>query len=76
MEGLCAGNPPLILRNHGIPRVILPEDRDPGICAAMRGEGFMSYKAAEVLLRRVLIPMLANGGTIGPRSLFAEIFRH
>jgi hypothetical protein len=42
--------------------------------AAMQGRGFMSYKAAEVRLRRALIPMLANGGTIGPRSLFSEIF--
>jgi hypothetical protein len=42
--------------------------------AAMRGEGFMSYKAAESRLRRALIPMLVNGRTIGAQSLFAEIF--
>jgi len=42
--------------------------------AAMQGKGFMSYRAAESGLRRALIPMLANGGTIGPRSLFEEIF--
>ena len=42
--------------------------------AAMRGEGFMSYKAAESRLRRALIPMLAGGRTIGAQSLFAEIF--
>jgi hypothetical protein len=33
--------------------------------AAMQGKGFMSYRAAETRLRRALIPMLANGGTIG-----------
>ena len=44
--------------------------------ATMRGEGFMSYKAAEVRLRRALIPMLVNGRTIGAQSLlFEEIFR-
>jgi hypothetical protein len=42
--------------------------------AAMRGKGFMSYRAAESRLRRALIPMLANGGTLGPRPLFAQIF--
>jgi hypothetical protein len=42
--------------------------------ATMRGEGFMSYRAAESRLRRALVPMLANGGTIGPRSLFEQIF--
>jgi hypothetical protein len=42
--------------------------------AAMQGKGFMSYRAAETRLRRALIPMLANGGTIGPRSLFEQIF--
>ena len=43
--------------------------------AAMQGKGSMSYRATEVRLRRALIPMLVNGGTIGPRSLFEEIFR-
>ena len=43
--------------------------------AAAQGKGFMSYKAAEVRLRRALIPMLVSGGTIGPQSLFEEIFR-
>jgi hypothetical protein len=43
--------------------------------AAMRGEGFMSYKAAESRLRRALVPMLVNGGRdTNPKSLFAEIF--
>jgi hypothetical protein len=42
--------------------------------AAMRGEGFMSYRAAESRLRKALVPMLANGGTIGPRTLFEQIF--
>jgi hypothetical protein len=43
--------------------------------ATMRGEGFMSYRAAEVRLRRALIPMIVNGGNVGPQSLFEEIFR-
>jgi hypothetical protein len=43
--------------------------------AAMQGKGFMSYRAAESRLRRALVPLLANGGTIGPQSLFEEIFR-
>jgi hypothetical protein len=43
--------------------------------ATMRGEGFMSYKAAESRLRRALIPMLVNGRTIGAQSLFEDIFR-
>jgi hypothetical protein len=38
------------------------------------GGRFMSYGAAQTRLRRALIPMLANGGTIGPRSLFEQIF--
>jgi len=41
----------------------------------MRGEGFMSYKAAETRLRRALVPMLVNGRAIGAQSLFEEIFR-
>jgi hypothetical protein len=42
--------------------------------AAMQGKGLMSYRAAESRLRRALVPLLVNGGTIGPRSLFEEIF--
>jgi hypothetical protein len=43
--------------------------------AMLRGEGFMNYKAAELRLRRALIPLLQAGGkpAVG-QSLFAQIF--
>jgi hypothetical protein len=45
------------------------------VAATARGQGFMSYATATARLRRVLIPLLVNGRTIGPaQSLFAEIF--
>jgi hypothetical protein len=45
------------------------------IAAAERGEGFMSFSAAELRFKRALIPLLMNGGkpAIGS-SLFATIF--
>jgi hypothetical protein len=42
----------------------------------MRGEGFMSYKAAEVRLRRALIPMLTGAHyqpAIGVRGIFSAL---
>lgn len=40
-----------------------------------KGRGFMSFKAATSRLRLALIPMLANGRTVGPvQSLFDQIF--
>jgi hypothetical protein len=43
--------------------------------AKERGEGFMSYRAAELRLRRALVPLLVSGQGVGPmQSLFAEIF--
>jgi hypothetical protein len=42
--------------------------------AMLRGEGFMNYKAAELRLRRALIPLLQGGGNVRTQSLFAEIF--
>jgi hypothetical protein len=44
--------------------------------ATARGEGFMSFKIAELRLRRALIPLLVNGGKqpmVGA-TLFEEIF--
>jgi hypothetical protein len=43
--------------------------------AKAAGQGFMTYKNAELRLRRALVPLLMNGGqpTVGS-SLFAEIF--
>jgi hypothetical protein len=43
--------------------------------AMSKGRGFMNYKAAELRLRRALIPLLMNGGkpAVG-QSLFASIF--
>jgi hypothetical protein len=35
----------------------------------------MTYKVAQARLRRALVPLLANGRTIGPvQSLFEQIF--
>jgi hypothetical protein len=43
--------------------------------AAANGQGFMTYKVAEMRLRRALIPQLVGGQNAGPmHSLFAEIF--
>ena len=63
------------LHGNGVLRDFNRAFKQHRTAATMRGEGFMSYKAAESRLRRALIPMLVNGGTIGPRSLFEEIFR-
>jgi hypothetical protein len=46
------------------------------LAAKQRGEGFMSYAAAELRLRRALVPLLIGGQGVGSvRSLFAEVFR-
>ena len=42
--------------------------------AMLNGRGFMNYKAAELRLRRALIPLLQGGGNVQAQSLFAEIF--
>jgi hypothetical protein len=45
------------------------------LAAKQRGEGFMSFKAAEARLRKALIPLLMNGGQpVAGASLFAQIF--
>jgi hypothetical protein len=47
------------------------------LAATMRGEGFMPFKTAELRLRRALIPLLVNGGTVGStQTLFEQIFNH
>jgi hypothetical protein len=45
------------------------------VAAAERGKGFMSYKVAELRLKRALIPLLVNGGkpAVGT-SFFTTIF--
>jgi hypothetical protein len=45
------------------------------LAAKARGQGFMSYKAAEIRFRRALIPLLQNGGRpdVG-QSFFAQVF--
>jgi hypothetical protein len=44
--------------------------------AKAAGLGFMTYKNAELRLRRALVPLLVSGQGVGPmQSLFAEIFR-
>jgi hypothetical protein len=43
--------------------------------AKAAGLGFMTYKNAELRLRRALVPLLVSGQNVGPaQSLFAEIF--
>jgi hypothetical protein len=63
------------LRVRGAMREFTKAYRRRRLAAAARGEGFMSFKVAELRLRRSLIPLLLNGGqpAIG-QSLFAEIF--
>ena len=63
------------LRARGAMKEFTKAYRLRRIAAKARGEGFMSFKVAELRLRRALIPLLVNGRTIGPaQSLFAEIF--
>jgi len=39
------------------------------------GRGFVSFRVAELRLRRALIPLLVNGGEpVVGQSLFAEVF--
>jgi hypothetical protein len=64
------------LRSRGAMKEFTRTYRERRMAAAERGEGFMSYKNAELRLRRALIPMLLNG--VPPamgQSFFAEIFR-
>jgi hypothetical protein len=43
--------------------------------AKAAGQAFMTYKNAELRLRRALVPLLVSGQGVGPmQSLFAEIF--
>jgi hypothetical protein len=45
------------------------------MAAAAKGEGFMSYKIAEMRFRRALIPLIQNGGKpVVGASLFAQVF--
>ncbi len=45
------------------------------IAAAANGQGFKSFKVAELRLRQALIPLLVDGRSIGAvQSPFAEIF--
>jgi hypothetical protein len=61
------------LASRGVLREFNRAFKQRRTAATMRGEGFMSYRAAESRLRKALVPMLVNGGTIG-RSLFEQIF--
>ena len=63
------------LRARGAMREFTKAYRRRRIAATMRGEGFMSFKVAELRLRQALIPLLVGGRTIGPvHSLFEQIF--
>jgi hypothetical protein len=43
--------------------------------AKAAGQGFMTYKNAELRLRRALVPLLIGGRNVGSvQSLFAQIF--
>ncbi len=63
------------LRASGKMREFTKAFRRHRLAAMERGEGFMSFKVAELRLRRALIPMLVNGGQpVAGASLFAEVF--
>jgi hypothetical protein len=63
------------LRGTGVLKEFTKAYRRKRLAAGLRGEGFMPYSAAELRLRRALIPLLMNGGqpAVG-QSLFAQIF--
>jgi hypothetical protein len=43
--------------------------------AKAAGQGFMSYRNAELRLRRALVPLLVSGQGVGPmQSLFSQVF--
>jgi hypothetical protein len=48
------------------------------LAAALRGEGFMNYRTAELRLRRALIPVLASANRVAEAitraTLFATVF--
>jgi hypothetical protein len=56
------------LRARGAMKEFTKAYRLRRIAAKARGEGFMSFKVAELRLRRALIPYLVGGNTLGVRS--------
>jgi hypothetical protein len=62
------------LRGTGVLKEFTKMYRRQRLTAGLRGEGFMSYKVAELRLRRALIPYLIGSKPIAASSLFAEIF--
>jgi hypothetical protein len=63
------------LRGTGVLKEFTKAYRRKRLAAGLRGEGFMSYGAAELRLRKALVPLLMNGGQpIVGQSLFATIF--
>jgi hypothetical protein len=45
------------------------------LAAKQRGENFMTYRAAELRLRRALVPLLVSGQGVGPvQALFSQVF--
>jgi hypothetical protein len=63
------------LRARGAMREFTKAYRRHRLAAMERGEGYMSFKVAELRLRRALIPLLMNNGQpVAGASLFAEIF--
>jgi hypothetical protein len=63
------------LDRTGALRAFKKSYRQYRLAAAARGEGFLSFKNAELRLRRALVPYLIGNKPIAPGSLFAEIFR-
>jgi hypothetical protein len=63
------------LRSRGAMREFTKMYKRRRMAATARGEGFMNYKAAELRLRKALVPLLQGGGqpAVG-QSLFAQIF--
>jgi hypothetical protein len=63
------------LRGTGVLKEFTKAYRRQRLAAAASGAGFMSFKVAELRLRRALVPLLVSGQGVGPLgSLFAQIF--
>jgi hypothetical protein len=63
------------LQGSGVLREFTRMYKRRRIEAKAAGQGFMTYKNAELRLRRALVPLLVSGQGVGPmQSLFAQIF--
>jgi hypothetical protein len=63
------------LHARGAMRIFTKGYKVRRLAAKQRGENFMTYRAAELRLRRALVPLLVGGQGVGPvQALFAEVF--